>query len=108
MKATGRAASLLGFNQGELASVIGTSASTISRLLNGGGLDPASKEGELATLFVRVFRSLDAMVGGDAIKARAWMQAHNHHLGGTPATLVRKVPGLVHVLEYLDAVRGKI
>jgi hypothetical protein len=35
------------------------------------------------------------------------MHAHNHHLNGTPAEMVRSVPGLVHVVEYLDAMRGK-
>ena len=62
---------------------------------------------ELAALFLRLFRSLDALVGGDETRSRAWMHAHNHHLNGTPAELVRSVSGLVHVVEYLDAMRGK-
>ena len=37
-----------------------------------------------------------------------WMHTHNHHLGGAPAELVRTVAGLMRVVEYLDAIRGKL
>jgi hypothetical protein len=47
------------------------------------------------------------MVGGQDEAARAWMHADNTHLGGVPARLALSVTGLVHVLEYLDAMRGK-
>ena len=30
------------------------------------------------------------------------------HVGGVPAELVRTVPGLVRVVEYLDAIRGRV
>jgi hypothetical protein len=101
-----RAAERLGLAQKELASLLGVSPSTVSRF-GQRPLDPLSKEGELAVLFVRLYRSLDAMVGGQDEAARRWMHADNHHLGGPPARLVQTVTGLVHVLEYLDAMRGK-
>ena len=101
-----RAGARLGFAQKDLAAVLGVSASTVSRFAQR-PLDPRSKEGELAVLFVRVYRSLDAMVGGQDEAARAWMHAENTHLGGVPARLALTVTGLVHVLEYLDAMRGK-
>ena len=44
-------------------SILGVSPSTLSRL-DERPLDPARKEGELAVLFVRLFRSLDALLGG--------------------------------------------
>jgi hypothetical protein len=59
-------------------------------------------------LFVRLFRSLDAVVGGDEAQARAWFRASNHHLGGIPAERVQSVEGLVDVVNYLDALRGKL
>jgi transcriptional regulator with XRE-family HTH domain len=102
-----RAAERLGLNQRELAAVLGLSPSTLSRLPRR-PLDPATKEGELAILFVRLYRSLDALLGGDAEKARRWLHADNRHLGAVPADLVRTITGLVHVIEYLDALRGKV
>jgi Protein of unknown function (DUF2384) len=104
-RAVARAGARLGFAQKDLAAVLGVSASTVSRFAQR-PLDPRSKEGELAVLFVRLYRSLDAMVGQDEA-ARAWMHAENTHLGGVPARLALSVTGLVHVLEYLDAMRGK-
>jgi len=87
-----------------MARVVGVSAASWSRLAAGQRtVDPASKEGELALLF----RSLDALVGGEAEKARAWLRAPNTHLSAVPLECIQSVVGLVRVDEYLDAVRGK-
>jgi len=95
--------------QKELGRTIGVSPASISRLASGKGpLDPKDKSGELALLLVRIFRSLDALVGGDEAKARAWFQAQNDHVSGIPAERVLSAEGLVHVAQYLDAVRGKL
>jgi hypothetical protein len=102
-----RAAGLLTLTQKVLASTLGISEASVSRLAHGRVIDPRSKEGELAAVFLRMFRSLDAFLGGDESKAAAWMHAHNHHLAGTPAERIQTVTGLVHVTEYLDALRGK-
>ena len=108
-KAASRAASLLGLSQKELARVLGVSEATASRIASGKvTIDVDKKEGELALLFVRVFRSLDALVGGSEQKARAWFSAENTHVGGVPKERVQSVEGLVHVAQYLDAMRGKI
>lgn len=99
----------LGLAQRDLAGIIGVSPASLSRVATGGRrLDVDSKEGELALLMVRVFRSLDALLGGHEAQVRTWFHARNAHLGGTPAELVRSVQGLVHVAEYLDAMRGKL
>ncbi|WP_373044501.1 antitoxin Xre/MbcA/ParS toxin-binding domain-containing protein [Vulgatibacter sp.] len=104
-----RAADLLGVSQKELAAIVGVSAATLSRIASGQKkLAPASKEGELGLLFVRVFRSLDALLGGEAARCRAWLRAYNDHLQGVPLELLQSVRGLVHVGEYLDGMRGKI
>ena len=107
-RATLRAAERLGFSQRELAKLLGVSAASLSRLGRSRQVDPRSKEGELALLFVRVFRSLDSLVGGDEQAARDWLRADNLHLGGVPAELMASVAGLVRVVEYLDAMRGKL
>ncbi len=103
-----RAALGLGLSQKDLARVLGVSEATLSRVAAGRPIDPRSKEGEMALLFLRIYRSLDALVGGHAEDARAWLSARNLHLGGVPAELMTTVPGIVRVAEYLDAMRGKL
>jgi hypothetical protein len=107
-RAVSTAARLLGVRNNRLAQVIGTSEASVSRLSSGRSIDPESKEGELALLFLRMYRSLDALVGGDDGKARAWLHAENAHLGGVPAERIRRAEGLVDVIHYLDAMRGRL
>jgi hypothetical protein len=107
-RATLAAAARLGVRNARLAEVIGTSEASVSRLSGGRRIDPGSKEGELALLFLRLFRSLDALVGGDDAQARAWLHADNVHLGGVPAERIRRVEGLVDVIQYLDGMRGRL
>ncbi len=107
-KATLSAAARLGLRNRALGEIIGASEASISRLRSGRGLDPKRKEGELALLFLRLFRSLDALVGGDDDKARAWLHAQNDHIGGIPAERIRTVEGLIDVVQYLDAMRGRL
>jgi hypothetical protein len=106
-KACQRAAETLGLSRKELAGVLGISAASLSRLGRSRWIDPESKEGELALLLLRLFRSLDALLGGSGESCRAWMRAPNRHLRAIPAELTASVAGLVHVTEYLDALRGK-
>lgn len=106
--ATLAAARALRVRNRDLARVLGSSEASVSRLSAGRRLDPGTKEGELALLFLRLFRSLDALVGGDEEKARRWLHAENAHVGGVPAERIRSVEGLVDVVQYLDAMRGRI
>ena len=108
-KAALRAADILEVPQRTLADIIGVSASTISRAANGGApVDPDSKAGELARLWVRVFRSLDAIVGSNDVAARAWLNSANAAFGGEkPIDRLRSAEGLIHVLHYLDTARGR-
>jgi uncharacterized protein (DUF2384 family) len=108
-KAVLRAADILEVPQRTLAEIIGVSASTVSRAANGGApVDPDSKAGELARLWVRVFRSLDAIVGSNDVAARAWLNGANAAFGGEkPIDRVRSAEGLIHVLQYLDTARGR-
>jgi hypothetical protein len=91
----------LGLSQERLGEIIGRDRTAFSR-----GLDPAGKAGELALLLIRCYRSLYALVGGDAAAMQHWMHTQNRDTGGVPAEQVRSVQGLVSVVEYLDAMRG--
>lgn len=106
-KAVVATAARLGLSQGSLAKAIGVSPATASRMCAGTALlDDGSKPFELGALLVRIFRSLDALVGGDETHVRQWFHAENEHLGGAPDRLVLTVEGMTNVARYLDAVRG--
>ncbi|WP_058558034.1 MbcA/ParS/Xre antitoxin family protein [Thiohalocapsa sp. ML1] len=100
-KALLNAGKALGLSQQRVAEVIGRERTAFSR-----GLDAHSKSGELALLLIRCYRSLYALVGGDAVAMQHWMHTQNRDTGGVPAEQVRSVQGLVAVVEYLDAMRG--
>ena len=106
-KAFLRAGRNLDLNGAELSVLLGVSPASLSRLSKNRTINPGSKEGELALLFLRLFRSLDSLVGGKEDPARAWLRAHNRDLNGSPYELIQSATGLVHVVDYLDAMRGR-
>jgi hypothetical protein len=106
-KAVLRAADRLGLTARVLGAVVGLSEPTVSRLKRGEfTLDRGTKPFELAVLFVRLYRSLDAIVGGDFTVVKAWLRNDNTALGGKPIDKIQTVPGLVDVIAYLDARRA--
>jgi hypothetical protein len=94
----------LGLTQAELGAVVGRDRTALNRR----AIEPGSKSGELALLLLRAYRALYVLVGGDPRQMKHWMHTHNLHVGGVPAELIRTVPGLVRVVEYLDAIRGRV
>lgn len=108
-KAALRAADLLGISNKTLARIVGLSEASVSRMGTGTyTLSRGEKPFELAVLFVRFYRALDAIVHGDDAVARAWLTNPNAALGGTPIALIQSVPGLVHAVAYLDARRALV
>ena len=108
-KAALRAGEQLGLSGRQLGTVIGLSEPTVSRMRRAEyQLDPSSKSFELALLFIRLFRSLDAIVGGDAAVARAWLANENSALAARPLDSIQTIAGLVNVVAYLDARRAVI
>jgi Protein of unknown function (DUF2384) len=103
-KALVKAGKELGLTQADLGAVIGRDRTAISRQ----SIDPTSKSGELALLVIRAYRALYVLVGGDAPQLKHWMHTSNRHVGGVPAELIRSVQGLSRVVEYLDAIRGRV
>ena len=107
-KAVARAAERLEISKTLLAKVLGVSPPTITRLYSGDyQLTPERKEWDFALLFVRVFRSLDSIVG-DEVTARKWLASENLGLNGRPIELIRNTEGLVRVVQYLDASRSRV
>ena len=105
--ATLRAATLLGLSNKVLARIVGVSEASVSRMGSGAfQLEPGEKPFELAVLFIRLYRSLDALVDGDETVARAWLRNPNTALGDAPLALIQTIPGLVNTLAYLDARRA--
>jgi len=104
-----RAARLLGLSQRALAQVLGISDATSSRLFAGKYLlsRDRAKEWELGVLFIRLFRSLDALWGHEDA-AHVWLASDNATLGAAPADLLGSVQGLVRVVAYLDSARGRV
>src|ERR1700724_643238 len=80
-----RASALLEITQSSLAQILGLSPSTVSRMANGTyTLDAHKKEWELGALFVRLFRSLDALIGSNDSAARRWLPGQNRGAIGRP------------------------
>lgn len=93
----------------DLSKIIGISESTVSRLNQGTKLiSPYTKEGELVLLLLRIYRSLNAMVGNNHEKAKLWLNHQNKYFKNKPIDEMKSIPGLVRVLNYLDAMRGKL
>jgi Protein of unknown function (DUF2384) len=104
-----RAADRLKIPNKVLARVLGLSEASVSRLHNGNYLlEDGTKPFELAILFIRLYRSLDAVIGGDDEVASVWLLNENTAIGGVPLNLIQSVVGLTNVIAYLDARRGVI
>ncbi|MGE0356588.1 MAG: antitoxin Xre/MbcA/ParS toxin-binding domain-containing protein [Burkholderiales bacterium] len=108
-KAVVRAAGFLGLTQRQVAAILGVSEPTASRLTAGTYVlsRARAKEWELALLFVRLFRSLDAVWGREE-SARKWLRSPNTALQSAPIELIGSIQGLVRVVGYLDSARGRI
>lgn len=102
-KALLNAGKSLGLTQDEVGAVIGRDRSAFSR-----GIEPDTKSGELALMLIRCYRSLYAMVGGDDKTMKHWMHTANNYFNAVPAEHIKSVTGLVAVVDYLDAIRGKV
>lgn len=106
-KATLRAAEMLGITSTSLAKIIGVSDATVSRYKRQQTfIESASKQAQLALLLIRVFRSLDPLVGSDGEQRKDWMRSRNRALNGVPAELIANPEGLARTVAYLDGMRA--
>lgn len=108
-KATLRAAEHLDLSGKALSEVLGLSEATVSRMKSGQyHLAASDKAFELAALFVRLFRSLDAITGGDDESSRTWLRVENTVLRARPIDLIQTIRGLTETVMYVDSRRAKI
>ena len=107
--AISKIATFWGLSNVKLSSVLGLSEATISRLRSGKTfLDPASKSFEAGQFLLRLFRSLDALMGSDDDAAKSWLTSHNLDLEARPIDLIDSFKGLLTVCDYVDAHRARV
>lgn len=108
-KAISRIAALWGLKNAKLGTILGVSMATASRLRSGDArLDPASKSFEAGQFLLRLFRSLDALLGSDDAAARQWLDTENRDLGGKPIAQIETMRGLIAVCDYVDFYRARV
>lgn len=107
-KAIIRLSERLEINRRELCAIIGTSESSLSRIFNHTGyIDPVSNEGRLAILLLRLYKAVDGLFGGNVYQSQTWLRSENKSFHGKPIDLIQSIDGLMNVIQYLDAMRGK-
>ncbi|EHL28977.1 MbcA/ParS/Xre antitoxin family protein [Legionella drancourtii] len=93
----------------DLSDIIGISESSTTRLHQGKKvISPNTKEGEMALLLLRVYRGLNSLIGNNHDKAKIWLNSFNTYFNKKPIEQLKTVTGLVDVVNYLDAMRGKL
>lgn len=106
-KAVINAANLLGLTDAQLAKTLGVDPSTVSRGKRTKILvKPGTKQYEFALMLIRVFRSLDAIAGGDTVYVKSWMSSENRSLQKRPIDMLGETMEFSRVVNYLDARRA--
>lgn len=107
--AIARIAEFWGLSNAKLGTILGLSAPTVSRMKRGEtSLDPASKSFEAGQFLVRLFRSLDAMLGSDDAAAKRWLETPNLDLEAKPIDEIETMRGLIAVCDYVDSYRARV
>ncbi len=108
-KAVMRVAEALRLAPKDLSEILGISTATISGIRKHGKVLPADPKGlELAALLIRIYRSLDAITGGDDAVSGAWLRGENTALRAVPLDRMKTIAGLTEVLAYLDQRRAPL
>ena len=107
-KAVLNAAKQLDLKQTQLAGILGVHRTFISRLKRNPELDPASQQGELAILLIRIFKALYVLADGDVAYICHFMNTPNRVTGGIPVQQMESISGLLNVLNFVEAIRQKV
>jgi hypothetical protein len=104
-----RAAMSLDLSNGTLARMLGISDASASRLRRGAYTLPRdSKPFELGQYFLRLWRGLDSINGGDDAASRSWLRSRNLALMAAPIDLLGTIRGLLAAVAYVDARRARV
>ena len=104
-----RIAEFWSLNNAKLGIILGISPPTVSRLKRGTSeLDPASKSFEAGQFLLRLFRSLDALLGSDDTASKRWLDTPNLDLGAKPIDKLDTMRGLIEVCDYVDFCRARV
>lgn len=99
----------LGLNLKQMASVIGVSEPAMKNYSRGAATISSPKSQELSLGFIRAYRALFAILGGDQEQMQHWMKTPNRHFSGqVPTALAGSYQGLAALNVYLDAMRGRV
>ena len=99
----------LGLTLTQMAAVIGVSSSTMKNYSRGAATIASTKDQELSLGFIRVYRALFAILGGNQEQMRYWMKTPNRHFNNqVPTDLAGNYQGLAELNVYLDAMRGRV
>ena len=90
----------------ELAEIVGVDDSVISRLSQATVFHPDKKQGQMALLLIRAYRSLGAFLGDRMQLQQDWLRAHHQVFNQRPLDAMKTPEGLAYVVMYLDAMRG--
>ena len=99
----------LGLTLAQMAAIIGVSSSTMKNYSRGAATIASTKDQELSLGFIRVYRALFAILGGNQEQMRYWMKTPNRHFNNqVPTELAGNYQGLAELNVYLDAMRGRV
>ena len=99
----------LGLTLAQMAAIIGVSSSTMKNYSRGAATIASTKDQELSLGFIRVYRALFAILGGNQEQMRYWMKTPNRHFNNqVPTDLAGNYQGLAELNVYLDAMRGRV
>ena len=108
-KAVARIAQYWKLTDQQLGAILGLSRASAGRMREGRlELDPRGKSFEVGQYLVRLFRSLDALMGSDDEAARDWLRTPNLDLEQRPIELLSTFTGLARVCDYVDAFRARV
>jgi hypothetical protein len=94
----------------EFGDLMGVKGSSYSRFIGNAKdhyhIDPNSKNGEAALMFLNIYKALFAINGGDLESCRVWLRTKNKSLGNVPIEMMASMKGMVAVLYYLERIKG--